>query len=78
MSKYVPEVTNGGYTGKIVDENGNTVAIVNNYEQAVIIASAPELLEALNKIVVMTHQNTMSRGAIRGIARQAIAKAEGK
>lgn len=75
--KYSAEVTSGGYTGKIVDKNGDTVAIVNNYEQAILFASAPELLEALkNLLAVMNSEGGTSPNA-QETARQVIAKAEG-
>ena len=82
-TSYVAECNTGGYTGKIVDSEGNTVAVVNNYDTALVMASAPELLEALKRFVDVCDNGTPidifnALGDCVEPARQAITKAKGE
>ncbi len=68
------EPTNKGITSRIItNQNGSVVATVNHFENAHLIASAPEMYEALRVLKI-------EDGFIKGmdLVRQVLAKVEGK
>ena len=40
----------GGYTGKIIDQEGNTIAIVNNFHDAIYIDHAVRFLDSFREL----------------------------
>jgi len=67
--------------GKIVDQNNKTICGLpkrENNDTARLIASAPDLLSALQDICAMIVSPNDTRADILAHARAAIAKAEGK
>jgi hypothetical protein len=67
--------------GKIVDQNNKTICGLpkrENNDAARLIASAPDLLSALQDICAMIVSPNDTRADILAHARAAIAKAEGK
>ncbi len=86
-TKHTPgpwQVVKNGHETYIGDINQNAIQLMNE-ANANIMASAPELLEALKiaekRIIDLTEMNYASKEASSetlGIIKQAIAKAEGK
>jgi hypothetical protein len=71
ISRYEPEAFD------IIEPGIGALAIVKSEDYARLIAAAPDLLEAL-KLIASAENSALDLAYCKGIARAAIAKAEGQ